>query len=89
MNNLRRKFRVIFALILLLAAAAGCCTLTSCGQAAGEAPQWLQLRMPDGNIIEGYGSTFGPLSHGCITVTINGISYYTHLCNIVECSEKP
>lgn len=90
MNKMQRRFRRIFALILLIAVAAGCWTLTSCGQAAGEQPpRWIQLRMPDGNIVEGYGRLGNIFSNGGVTATINGMSYYTHICNIVECSKKP
>lgn len=89
MRDMHRKYRRIFALILLIAVAAGCWTLTSCGKASGEQPRWFQIRMPDGNLIEGYGSTFGDFNNGSITVTINGVKYYTHICNIVMCSEKP
>ena len=90
MYKMQRRFRRIFAIILLLAVAAGCCTLTSCGQAASEQPpRWIQLRMPDGNIVEGYGRFLMISDFGGATVTINGVSYYTHICNIVECSEKP
>ena len=90
MNKMQRRFRRIFALILLLAVAAGCCTLTSCSQNTGEQPpRWIQIRMPDGNIVEGYGSQGKFIVDGATTVTINGVRYYTHICNIVVCSEKP
>lgn len=90
MNKMQRRFRRIFAIILLLAVVAGCGLLTSCGQAASEQPpRWIQIRMPDGNIVEGYGSQGKFIVDGATTVTINGVSYYTHVCNIVVCSEKP
>lgn len=90
MKNMTRKYRRIFAGILLIAVPAGCWTLTSCGQAAGEQPpSWIQIRMPDGNLVEGYGRLSNVYDNGGVTVTINGVHYYTHICNIVECSEKP
>lgn len=89
MKNMTRKYRRIFAAILLIAVAAGCWTLTSCGRSSAETPRWIQLRMPDGNMVEGYGKLIGSVTSGLATVDVHGVWYRTHVSNIVICSEKP
>lgn len=89
MREMRKKFRVIFAIILLLAVGGACLVLTSCSGDKQQLPTWFQIRMPDGTLIEGYGSSRGAWNSGAMTVTINGIRYYTHCSNVIACSKKP
>ena len=90
MKNMTRKYRRIFAGILLIAVTAGCWTITSCGRPYSDNPDyWAMVRLPNGDLVEGHGKITASFVNGLVTVEINGVRYQTHAGNVVICSEKP
>ena len=85
--------RRVFALILLCAVVAGFCVLlTSCGNYSpvhSAQYDWAEIRTAGGDLIVGPVSKWTPNSNGVLSVTINGIAYLTHACNVTLMTEKP
>ncbi len=51
---------------------------------------WAQIRMPDGDIVEGDVDAWNVGSdNGRVRVTIDGVDYNTHFSNVCLFSEKP
>ena len=90
---MKTKLRSVFALILLFAVLAGFCVLlTSCGNyslVADAQYDWAELRTASGDLIVGPVSKWSPSSNGTLFVTINGITYLAHACNVTLMTEKP
>lgn len=89
---MQAKLRRVFALILLFAVVAGFCVLlTSCNQTIlyDVKYDWAELRTVSGDLIVGPVSKWTPGSNGVLFVTINGITYLTHACNVTLMTEKP
>lgn len=91
---LQTKWRRVFALILLIAVVAGFgVLLTSCGNSSltyTAQYDWAEIRTASGDLIVGPVSQWtvtGP--SGTLHVTINGITYLTHACNVTLMTEKP
>lgn len=90
---MQEKLRRVFALILLCAVVAGFSVLlTSCGNyslVADAQYGWAEIRTASGDLIVGPVSKWKPDSNGVLFVTINGITYLTHACNVTLMTEKP
>ena len=90
---MQKNVRRVFALILLFAVVAGFCgLLTSCGNYslfANVQYGWAEIRTAAGDLIVGPVSKWTPDSSGMLFVTINGITYLTHACNVTLMTEKP
>ena len=92
--TMRKKLRRVFALTLLFAVVAGFCVLlSSCGNYRLEVIpaeyDWAELRTASGDLIVGPVSKWSLFSTGTLSVTINGIDYLTHACNVTLMTEKP
>lgn len=88
--------RRVFALILLAAVLGGFAVLmTSCNQTIlyDVKYDWAELRTVSGDLIVGPVSKWAHDSagfgSGVVYVTINGITYMTHACNVTLMTEKP
>ena len=90
---MQTKMRRVFALILLFAVVAGFgVLLSSCGNYslfANVQYGWAEIRTAGGDLIAGPVSKWTPDSSGLLFVTINGITYMTHACNVTLMTEKP
>ena len=95
-KRMQTKLRRVFALILLFAVLVGFCVLlTSCNQTIlyDVKYDWAELRTVSGELIVGPVSKWAHDSAGhgsdVVYVTINGITYMTHACNVTLMTEKP
>ena len=96
-KGMQTKMRRVFALILLAAVLGGFAVLmTSCGNyslVADAQYDWAELRTASGDLIVGPVSKWAHDSaghgSGVVYVTINGITYMTHACNVTLMTEKP
>lgn len=85
-----KTMRRIFAAIMIIAMAAACLVLTSCGKHSDNNPyKYAFLKLPDGSWVEGSCDGYTYLSLDLVRVDILGRSYKTHPVNVVLCEEKP
>ena len=85
-----RRMRRIFAAVMIIAMAAACLVLTSCGKHGDSNPyKYAFLKLPDGSWVEGPCDGYTFLGEGVVRADILGRSYKTHPVNVVLCEEKP
>ena len=86
--------RRAFALILLFAVMAGFCGLLTSRSnyrlvVVPAEYDWAEIRTASGDLIVGPVSKWSIFSSDTLFVTINGITYLTHACNVTLTTEKP